>query len=190
MTVSLVPRPEARLITWGDGTLFLPDESQADVTESTIRLVRGWLWGTGGGPHAASLLVGDVEIRIDGGRFALEALPDRAPLLYIMEGSAELSDHSRLEVVRANAGQLVSLQNLRPMPLSPVTVQAVQGDADEPIEPTWQPGFASRLRNRLALLGVGSAQFITYVTYILGALSVVVVPLVLVFLLIRNRAKG
>lgn len=85
---------------------------------------------------------------------------------------------------------MVSLETLKAMPLSTAAVTAGEVIAARPPDATWQPGPGARLRAQLVLLGIGSAQVVTFITYILGALSVVGGPILLVFLLIRRRKKG
>lgn len=190
MTVKLARQPDSTSIPWGSGTVFVPAESRAELTDRGIRLEQGWLWGSGGNAHAAPLLVGDVEVRMNEGSFALEALAGRPPIFYLISGSADLVGRSRVEPVRVSGGQMVSLETLKAMPLSTAAVTAGEVIAARPPDATWQPGPGARLRAQLVLLGIGSAQVVTFITYILGALSVVGGPILLVFLLIRRRKKG
>lgn len=100
------------------------------------------------------------------------------------------ADDQRSELKRGwlwgNGGEMLSLESQQPLPLEPAVVVALQDDSTGALEPTWQPG----LHNRQVLPGVGSARLVTFITYILGIMSLIALPLLLILLGLRRRKNG
>ncbi len=53
----------------------------------------------------------------------------------------------------------------------------------------FEPGLRAQIANGLIRLGIGTAQTVTFITYILVFLSIVILPLLGLYLIIRRRAS-
>jgi hypothetical protein len=62
----------------------------------------------------------------------------------------------------------------QPVPYDPVVVDALRINNDVPIDPTWQPSVNAQVRDRLARIGIGTAQLVTYITYFMEVIALLV----------------
>ncbi len=69
---------------------------------------------------------------------------------------------------------------LKAVPLDGVVLQALPPGVASAGQPNWEPGLAARLRDGLALLGIRTAQILTFITYLSALLALIVVPLALI----------
>lgn len=178
LAVALEVRPEMATYPWGDGSLHVPPETLAEVGDRRVTISSGWLWGAGAGTDL-TVQAGDVAITMDGGRFALEYLPGRRGWLYVLEGQADVRRRGG-PVIAAGAGQMVNLLNsegLAAVDCRAAVVSALRSDTQVPFSPQWPRSIGAQIRDRLARLGIGTAQVVTFVTYFLFFLSIIVVPL-------------
>src|SRR5690606_22479284 len=79
---ALTPRPGTTLLSWGEGQLTLPDDSDVVQGEGTIALNRGWIWGSGGGTESVAVQVGAYMVEIASGSFAIEYRPAQRGWFY------------------------------------------------------------------------------------------------------------
>jgi hypothetical protein len=185
----LTPHPRTQTLSWGTGSIILPDDSETAREGRTVTLQRGWLWGSGAAQTPWTIQVGPHTLRIDAGRFALEFLPPRRGWLYLIQGEASLQDGNNGERLDLSSGQMVNLLNdrgLEGVAYDPVVVAALQEIGAAPLPQTWEPSMAARFRDGLARTGVGLAQIITFVTYILVCFSILSIPAYGLYL----KAKG
>ncbi|MCJ7435359.1 MAG: WD40 repeat domain-containing protein, partial [Anaerolineales bacterium] len=68
----LVPRPETRLLAWGNGEIVIPPETQANWNGLNFTMDQGWMWGQGQASQSLQIDLPDFRIMIPGGKFALE----------------------------------------------------------------------------------------------------------------------
>jgi hypothetical protein len=56
-------------------------------------------------------------------------------------------------------------------------ISALHPETPIPVTPNWEPSLSARFRDQMARLGIGSAQVVTFVTYIIVSLGVLIIPL-------------
>ena len=189
MDFTLVRRPETRSLPWGEGEIVIPPESSVSGSNDEFQLDYGWLWGEGSGNPIVLHAAGST-LRVQGGRFALENAPGAQAWFYLFSGQAELMPGGETAPIPITAGEMVVLGQPGAMPVAyqPAFIEALQTSVfTGPGEHTWQPTLPAVLRDRLAQFGIGVAQAITFVTYILVILALVVGPLLLVYIYLRRH---
>jgi hypothetical protein len=178
----LVRRPETESLPWGAGSVTLPPETVARVDGMTIAFEQGWLWGQGGDTEPLILQVNDgAQITLSSGSFALERLPAQETWFYLFDGAAHIQPSGGKMPIEMEAGQMVRMEAgevIQAVEYDPVAVQALHPAAESPLLPKWQPSLSAQIRNRLALAGIGAAQVVTFVTYALMTLLVIVLPII------------
>jgi WD40 repeat protein len=192
MSFNLVRRPETLQIPWGDGAITIPPETVSRLEGQKITFEQGWLWGTGESEQPLVIQWEDMQITIPGGQFALERLPARSGWLYVMEGQAFIQQADSAEAVAVQAGEMVFLsqkQEPHPVLYDPVVVSALRLNSEVPIQPVWQLSLGAQVRDRLAKIGIGTAQFVTFITYFIEVLALLAIPLLAVNWLIRKRKE-
>ncbi|MFW6063682.1 MAG: carboxypeptidase-like regulatory domain-containing protein [Chloroflexota bacterium] len=181
--IALAPQPETRFLPWGQGAVTVPAGSDVEVEGQVMRMQRGWLWGEGQEREPLVVEAGEVRLTISAGRFALERGPQRG-WFYLLEGAARAEHVASGREIALQAPVMLNL-NLGPelvaAPYEPVALRALQDVGEAPLADTWQPTPGARLRDGLARLGIGAAQAVTFLTYALILLSLIVVPLGYVF---------
>lgn len=188
----LVKRPETRNISWGDGSITLPPESLVKLDGDQVVFEQGWLWGSARQAPALHIKHGQTNIVISAGRFALISQPNQETWLYIFEGEAGINSASLPVPTKIGAGQMVAL--LENSGLTPVQINAVVGPALHAgsgltSSPIWQPEVSARLRDGLAQFGISTAEIITFITYGLITLAVIVLPLAGIYFYLQHRRK-
>ena len=184
LNLSLVRRPETRLIPWGAGAITIPPETISSLAGQIINFEQGWLWGQGGAGQPLVINWENIQISIPGGQFALESLPARPGWLYIMHGEAFIQQAGTAGSITLQAGEMALLsqaQQPRPVPYDPVVAGALLLTNEVPIDPAWQPSLAAQVRDRLARFGIGTAQAVTFITYLMEVIAL----LVMVFLAVK-----
>jgi hypothetical protein len=134
-----------------------------------------------------------VTLSLSSGRFALEMLPGKSGWFYLSEGQASAQRPGDPEPVTLEAGQMINVLSgteLQAVDLDPVVVAALHGDDDTPVAHTWEPSAQDRLRSALAGIGLGAAQVITFVTYFLVFLSIILTPVLVLYSWRRRMHKG
>jgi hypothetical protein len=191
LNISLVRRPETQLIPWGNGSIVISPETIAAVEGQNVIFEQGWLWGTGTSQQSLVINFEDTQILIpDGGKFALERLPAQSGWLYMMEGQANIVRVSAAGSILVKAGEMVNLSpdnEPQPVPYDPVVVRALRGKGEMPILNIWQATLAAQLRDRLARIGIGSAQVVTFIANIMEVLALLAIPFLGVNWVIRKK---
>lgn len=171
---NLVIRPETRFIPWGDGQVILPPETDASWEAQTILFEQGWLWGQGGEVRPMVIQWGTIQIRIPQGHFAMERLPAREGWLYVLDGTAEIQHAGGGAATTVKAGEMIFLSQEKaylPVQYDPVVVSALRQGGEIPIQPAWQSSLSAQVRDRLARIGIGTAQAMTFITYFMEILA-------------------
>jgi len=192
MNFSLVRRPETRLIPWGDGAIVIPAETVASIEGQTITFEQGWLWGTGKSEQPLVIKWGEKQITIAGGQFALERLPARAGWLYMTDGQATVQMDGIVEPIPVQAGEMLLLsqdQESHPVPYDPIVVGTLHLNGEGPIQPTWQPSLGTQVRDWLSRIGIGTAQSLTFITYFVEVLALLVMLLLVINWAIKKNRK-
>jgi hypothetical protein len=180
LVIRLAPRPELTRLAWGAGEILLPPEAQASVEGEQIALDSGWLWGEGGGGQPATIRAAGAVISLESGIFALQNVPGQTAWLYLFEGAADVyraeAPGQRVRLAGGNMLALPPAGKLVAVPLDPIVTTALAPDTAPALSPVWELTPAAQIRNRLALLGVTTAQAATLVTYVLAVLALVALP--------------
>jgi len=193
MNFSLVRRPETRIIQWGDGAITIPPETISSEEGRRIVFEQGWLWGKGETKQPLVITWENIEITILGGQFALERLPARSGWLYLMKGQASIQRAGKVGAVTVKAGEMILLnqeQELHPVPYDPVIAGALHLNSEVPIIPAWQPSLSAQVRDRLARIGIGTAQAVTFITYLMEVLALLAMFILAVKWIINKKRKA
>lgn len=188
----LIRRPDTRSIPWGNGEIVVPPESVIEMAEGHILFEHGWLWGYNRNTSIVTIQHNSIEIVISQGRFALEDIPNKRTWLYIFDGDAIIRTGKNEPSVKVNPGQMVSLfQDTKPtpVPIDKTVTGALNLRSDKSLPPIWEPTLISQIRDRLAQIGVGTVQFITFITYGLILVSIVVFPLAGIYFRLKQHNK-
>jgi len=192
MNISLVRRPETKLISWGDGALVIPPETVASMEGQTITFEQGWLWGKNEVKQPLVIQWGELQITFARGQFAMERLPARSGWLYVMDGQASIQRPGPVDPIPVKAGEMVYLsQEQVPHPVSydPVVAGALRLVAKAPIQPDWQPSLGAKVRDRLSRIGIGTAQTMTFITYFMDVLALLVMVILAINWMIKKNRK-
>ncbi|HUV13104.1 MAG TPA: hypothetical protein VMY18_05640, partial [Acidobacteriota bacterium] len=195
LSFTLKPDEDTEAISWEDGVLTLPSESDIELSGDQVLFRRGWIWGNSGGAANGDASVNDIlpkHIRVAGkdielgkADFSIEFLPGEQAWLFVSEGEVKLRPIGGEETIIVSAGSMANLLHggqVQSVPMDPVVIAALHSDATAQINPNWEPTLKAQIRDRLARLGVGSAQVVTFVTYFFVLLGVLVIPLSAVYL--------
>lgn len=191
LDLPLVIRPETSILPWGSGQVVVPPETQLTVDGVQFTLKRGWLWGNGGNwsePLEIRLDAGKIVIK--SGHFALEHIPGQAAWFYLYEGQANFQAKRDSKPVAISGGQMIRItEDLHPVPVpyDPVVISLLRTVDNLPIELTWQMSPGAQIRDRLAQVGISTAQFMTFITYLMAFLTLLIVPVLVVNWLIKSR---
>lgn len=171
----LKPQERTRYLSWGDGWVTLPAETELDVEDNTINLKKGWVWGRGKG-STVKIQSASKEIRMENAGFAYELLPGRSEWLFIFDGSAELFDGSDLIIV--NAGQMVNLLQ-KPtiiIPYDQALLSAMRSDEPVPVSMLYERSMSKKISDKVHSIGLDIAQFIVYFVYFAVLVALIFMP--------------
>lgn len=190
LDIALARRPETRVWHWGDGEVLAPPESDVRMDAQRIVFLGGWLWGEGSAAQPLVIWTESAEVAIARGRFAIEQPVDETGWFYLFEGEATVTGADDRETFAMRSGEMLALvsgASLQPVPLDPAVLSLLKSPASLPIAETWETTVEAQFRDKLARLGVGVAQAITFITYVLVALLLVLAPLIVVIWRLRRR---
>ncbi len=191
LDVQLTAMPETKTVAWGSGRIVVTGQTPATVDGNNIELTRGWLWGEGGGTRPLTISLTGVQISIPAGRFALEQMPGELGWLYLYAGKAQVTFDGQAPL-DLQAGDMLALDAAaRPFPMGQTAFLALHASsAESPVGERIQPTFGARLANWLEKAGVGVAQSITFITYIISLVALFTIPLIGVFWFIKRRNRA
>jgi hypothetical protein len=106
--IQLETQPDTKRVEWGKGFVIIPPETLATVEEDRIRFTSGWLWGTGMDSLPLIIETPEGQIKLAGGEFALEKLPNQSYWLFLMEGEAQVTLQNG-ETWSIHSGEMLSL---------------------------------------------------------------------------------
>ncbi len=174
VAVTLAPRPDTRRLTWGTGVIEVPSETIAEITDHRIVLVNGWIWGNGSGTF--EIQSGSTTITLESAKFAIEQNP-RQKWLYVSDGNANVVSDVSSSPVLVGPGEMLAFDEAgrQPVPLDTTVIRELARDVAPP-DYVSEPSFQARSRDALAGAGISVAQLITFVTYCLVLLALIVAP--------------
>ena len=188
-TFHLVPEPETQQVSWGEGQVAIPAQTTAKVAERLVTLDNGWLWGEGSDSQPLTVDVGNTRVTIPAGQFAVENAGGRTGWLYLLHGNAQVQFAGAVAPVQLRDGQMIALlPSVAPLPIDKTVVLSLHPALSEsPIPELLEPSVAARVENWLEKAGIGVAQTITFITYFLSLVALVVIPLLALFWINRRR---
>ncbi len=192
LDVSLVPRPDLRIIPWGDGKVFLPSEGKATVDGLAFNLEYGWVWGNGSSSQPVTVHLSGMDVRIVSGRFAMEQPVGGTGWLYLYEGQAEVLYNGEQAPVQVRGGEMIAtVTGAQPFPIESAVVIALHPTLQEsPIPEVIEPSLRARVQNWLVKTGIGAMQTITFITYILSLVTLIAVPVLVLFSYRKKRRSS
>lgn len=188
----LVPRPELRVFNLDDGQVFLPEETRAVVTDAKIEMESGWIWGENGGSGPLEVRLPGAIVRLSSGRFALEQPARGMGWLYVQDGRAEVVFDDGPDIVPVVAGQMVALRNgAEPITMDSLIAMALHPPLHElPVFARIEPSPGARIQTWLVRTGIGAMQTITFITYILSLVTLIIVPAIVLFSYWKKRRSS
>lgn len=192
LDLQLIPRPEMQFVSWGNGKINLPPETKASVDGLSIQLEYGWLWGESTAPQPVEIHLPDMKIQISSGQFALEQPADGTGWLYILKGQAEVIANGSQQQVQVGSGQMIALlSDANPFPLESSVIMALHPTLNEsPVFEIIEPSLRVRVTSWLARTGIGAMQTITFITYILSLVTLIAVPVLVLFSYQKKRKSS
>lgn len=189
LAIQLVPESENRSIPWGNGQIILPPETDADIGTLNINLNSGWLWGQNNDSQPLTIHAAGAEIQIASGEFALENAAGQTSWLYLYQGQAQIQFNGGQVPVKVRGGEMIALsQSADPIPFDSSVALALHPSLPEsPVPENVQPTLGARMANWLEKIGIGAAQTITFITYILSLASLFAIPLFVLFWIKKRR---
>jgi hypothetical protein len=166
-------------IPWGSGEIIVPQESRI-VRGSDLILQSGWLFGCGQG-QTINISVNDYIIDLQNGCFGLEYLPGESAWFFLFEGAAKLLHSGQSDPISITAATMINLgleDALSQAVYDPQIIAAIRGLHQKSIPISWEPTFLARVRDMLASLGVGTAQALTYASYMVMLSLLVIIPII------------
>jgi hypothetical protein len=179
-------------VTWGTGSITVPPETVVTVKDLDFDMQSGWLWGQAGPASRPALIhLPSVDVSVSAGKFALEAPPDGQAWLYIYQGQA-LVTFAGQPAVEVSAGQMLALQaGAKPLALESAVARALHPALKQlPVVESIEPTISARLQSGLARTGIGAMQMITFITYILSLVTLIVIPLFGLCLYWKKKRTG
>ncbi len=178
--IRLEARPGTQQVAWGSGTLTLPAETRATLAQGRVDVQSGWLWGRNAASSPLLISTPEAEITLSQGRFALERASGQSAWLVLFDGQAQVRSRSTGQQVSLHAGQMLPLADgggWTALPYSPAMYQVLSGIAGQGYAAVPRPTLTEQVKSWLSALGIGFAQTITFITYILAISSLALVPL-------------
>jgi hypothetical protein len=132
LTVTLTPRSDTRHSPWGTGSIDVPSETVAEITDHRIILVNGWVWGNGSGKF--EIQSANTTISLESAKFAIEQKPQQA-WLYVSDGNAVVTFDANRPPITVGPGQMLALHNrtrAQPVPLDPVAIHELTRETTPP----------------------------------------------------------
>lgn len=187
----LVQKPNTQIVQWGDGEILIPAETIANAEESVISFEQGWLWGEGQSEKPITIELGDAQITLQEGKFALEKEAGQSSWLYLFDGEANVKWGSSAPTTVV-AGEMIFLSEnapIRAVKYVPLVVQVLHAGLGKPISDVWQPGLEGQVKGWVGSVVIFIAQTITLITYLAALLTLLAFPLAVVNLVIKARKK-
>ena len=179
--VELSRRPDTLSLPWGDGEIIIPPESATEINERGIKITNGWIWGYTQTIQPIKIQMLDLTISLSNGKFAIEYEPlSGQGWLYVFKGEAGIIGGNITEPLKVVAGQMTVLIEGRkplPVPFDPIVFSALHANQIVIIEPNWESTLIMRILDQVTKIGIGTAQILTLITYVMILVSIALIPL-------------
>jgi hypothetical protein len=174
----LLPRPDLSRLAWGEGQVNIPPETKASVADQTINLEYGWVWGRGGSNQPLAINVAGQALSVANGDFALEEPVQGTGWIYVYKGSAQVKFSDATTPVEVGSGQMIALiSGAKPILMEEAVTLALHPVLKEaPVQEVIEPSPGARIQNWLVKAGIGVAQMMTFITYILSLVAIIAIP--------------
>lgn len=192
MNFQLVAEPTAQHVTWGQGQVIVPAQTNAQVEGSQIALQTGWIWGGNSVAQPFVIDVGHAQISMSTGEFALESAAGQIGWFYLRDGKASVSFNGNQPPTALTGGQMIGLlSSAAPLPMDETVVLSLHPRlTDSPISEHLEPTLGARLQNWLEKAGISTLQTITFITYFLSLVALITFPLIVLFWINRRRKSA
>lgn len=187
----LIPRPETRHISWGDGQVIIPPETSVTINGLNISPENGWIWGRSSNSPVLTIEINGIEARISSSDFALENPVGGAGWLYLSKGHAALTFNDSRTQVEVESGQMAALvDGARAIPMDEAVIRALHPtQTGTPVSEVIEPSPGARVQTWLVRAGIGAAQIITFITYIISLVALCAIPVFVLFWSRKKRLK-
>ncbi len=183
LNFQLEVQPETQRLAWGNGSLIVPPETEATINALAVNLDQGWLWGNGGASQPLVITLPFAQISMLNADFAIEYPAEGTGWLYVHKGDAQLVFDGEPAPVEVGSGQMIALvSGAQPIPMEEAVITALHPAlASVPILEIVKPSPGTQLQNWLEKAGIGIAQIVTFITYILSLVALFTIPLIGLF---------
>jgi hypothetical protein len=190
LTFDLTMKPESHEISWGNGSIIVPEETLLSQSGNHIFIERGWLWGKNTKDESIILQIGPAEITIAKGQFALQVVPGLTPLFFLVEGKGSIQIAPSTGKIPIDSGQMILIQkesDYQIMSIEPSLTSRYLEIGNLPVTTIYEPTLEAAVLNKLALIGIDAAKLVTFVTYAFIIISIMLLPVIMI---IRWRRKS
>ncbi len=188
--LALKEMPDNQILSWGEGQIIIPAQTNTMVGQEELEITRGWIWGANPGDEMLTIHTPEGEIGISSGEFSLEINPLGDSWLYVYKGNATFALSGNVERISVEAGQMLWLgENAKPIVMSMELVGGLRTGSQMLPEILSEPGMKAKFRDSLIRLGIGSAQTFTLLAYILVFLAMIGLPIFGIYLKLRRGSK-
>jgi len=187
----LVAQPDTNMPPWGEGRLVIPLDTYYEVNTDGLTLSKGWVWGENPEATLLEISAGSAQIMIMQGSFTVEYLPQYGGWLYLSDGEAVVRSRDGRELTVKKGELITFFQDTigEPVTYEPVVLSALRDSRAPLIEPVWQPSLSAQMRDRLARAGIDTAQIMTFITYLMALLTLLVSPIIIIKLASKGKKE-
>ena len=166
-TIQLEKKPGTRLLEYGSGQIWLPEETDAAVDEGVISVHQGWIWGQGEPEYPVLISASGYEIVWESGRFAITLQPGLSDWFYLFDGGADIRFKDAEKPISIQPGSMTALEKdgkLLVLEYHPAVYQAVSIDSEKPFAEV-QPSRLELVLDRITWISLGTAKSVTVISY-------------------------
>jgi len=187
------PLPGTKILSWGNGSLIIPSIDNIQIQGREYSISKGWLWGNGESASPLTLICRDKIIVIYKAQFALDCSSYDSLWFYLINGNATLTDIKSDNLINIHSGEMLYLGNsekITPVSYNSSVYHALHWGEKKPIMDTWESGIINKIKMLIIDVGIGSAQFITFIGYIVVIITfIIIVAGLVVKWIIQKRKK-
>jgi hypothetical protein len=112
--------------------------------------------------------------------------------LYMVDGQAEVSYNGSQPPVQVGSGQMIALvEEAQPFTMDSSVIKTLHPTLPEsPVYGQIEPSLRARVQSWLVRTGIGAMQTITFITYILSLVTLIAVPVLVLFSYGKKRRSS